>query len=144
LLFEPGTHWHYSDGGPNWLAEIITIAYKRDVSELLFERVFTPIGISTKDLIWRQNAYRPRLINNIPRREFGAGVSANIDAMARIGYLYLRGGKWKENQIIPKEFVEACGKTIQKWQVCLFMNQRHTTMPLTTMVCCGGTMPTAR
>ncbi|HON07537.1 MAG TPA: serine hydrolase, partial [Verrucomicrobiota bacterium] len=114
LLFEPGSKWHYSDGGPNWLAEIITIAYNRDVSDLLFERVFTPIGISRNDLIWRQNAYRPRLINDIPRREFGAGVSANVDAMARIGYLYLRGGKWKENQIIPKEFVEACGKTDSK------------------------------
>lgn len=114
LLFEPGTQWHYSDGGPNWLAEIITIAYNRDVSDLSFERVFTPIGISRNDLVWRHNAYRPRLINNIPRREFGAGVSANIDALARIGYLYLRGGKWKENQIIPEEFVEMCGKPDSK------------------------------
>ncbi|MHC1767309.1 MAG: serine hydrolase [Verrucomicrobiia bacterium] len=24
LLFEPGTKWHYSDGGPNWLADCLT------------------------------------------------------------------------------------------------------------------------
>ena len=41
------------------------------------------------------------------RREFGSGISANVDAMARIGYLYLRGGKWKRRQIIPKAFVES-------------------------------------
>jgi CubicO group peptidase (beta-lactamase class C family) len=31
LIFEPGTKWSYSDGGPNWLAECITLAYKQDV-----------------------------------------------------------------------------------------------------------------
>ena len=44
LLFRPGTHWHYSDGGPNWLAECITLQYKQDLEELMFERVFTPWG----------------------------------------------------------------------------------------------------
>ena len=106
LLFEPGTKWSYSDGGPNWLAECVTLAYKRDLQELMFERVFGPIGIGKSDLIWRDNAYREHKINGIMRREFGSGIHANVDAMARIGYLYLRGGKWKDEQIIPREFVE--------------------------------------
>ena len=46
LVFEPGTKWSYSDGGPNWLAECVTLAYSRDVDDLMFERVFTPLGIS--------------------------------------------------------------------------------------------------
>lgn len=111
LLFQPGTQWSYSDGGPNWLAECITLAYQRDVAELLFERVFTPIGIAPSDLVWRNNSYRQRLINGIPRREFGSGVSANVDAMARIGLLYLRQGRWKDKQILPAQFVAAAGKT---------------------------------
>ena len=45
LLFEPGTKWLYSDAGPNWLAECITNIYHRDVNELMFERVFEPLGI---------------------------------------------------------------------------------------------------
>lgn len=113
LVFEPGTKWSYSDGGPNWLAECITLAYKRDIQSLLFERVFTPIGITTKDLRWRANAYRPRQIKGIERREFGSGISANVDAMARMGYLYLRGGRWDGKQIIPKEFVTAAGRTVK-------------------------------
>src|SRR5204863_1145078 len=80
LLFAPGTRWAYSDGGPNWLAECVTLAYGQDLDALMFERVFTPLGIGREDLVWRKNAYRPAEINGIPRREFGAGISADVDA----------------------------------------------------------------
>jgi CubicO group peptidase (beta-lactamase class C family) len=106
LLFAPGTKWSYSDGGPNWLAECVTLAYGQDLNTLMFERIFSPIGIDTEDLTWRPNAYRPKEINGITRREFGSGISANVDAMARIGYLYLRRGRWRDKQIIPASFVD--------------------------------------
>ncbi len=106
LMFEPGTKWSYSDGGPNWLAECVTLAYGQDLNKLMFERFFGQIGISTSDLTWRNNAYRPKEINGIKRREFGSGISANVDAMARIGYLYLREGRWGDKQIIPDWFVD--------------------------------------
>lgn len=107
LLFEPGTKWSYSDGGPNWLAECVTLVYGRDLQELLFERVFAPIGIGRSDLRWRANSYRPKDIKGVARREFGAGIHANVDAMARIGYLYLRQGRWRDRQLIPSWFVDA-------------------------------------
>jgi CubicO group peptidase (beta-lactamase class C family) len=107
LLFAPGTKWHYSDGGPNWLAECLTLIYGRDLNEVLFERVFTPIGIKPADIRWRKNAYRPDLIEGIKRREFGSGFSANVQAMSRLGYLYLRHGEWDGQRILPREFVDA-------------------------------------
>jgi len=109
LLFAPGTKWSYSDGGPNWLAECVTVAYRQDLNTLMFERVFSPIGIGKENLTWRSNAYRPKEINGITRREFGSGISANVDAMARIGYLYLRRGRWRNKQIIPASFVDMAG-----------------------------------
>ncbi len=112
LIFEPGTKWAYSDGGPNWLAECLTLIYRRDLYELMFERVFGPLGIKRSDLAWRKNAYRPAKIAGIMRREFGSGISANVDAMARIGYLYLRRGRWQGKQIIPESFVEAASKPV--------------------------------
>ncbi|MBN1422468.1 MAG: serine hydrolase [Planctomycetes bacterium] len=111
LIFEPGTKWSYSDGGPNWLAECLTFAYRRDIRDLLFERVFAPIGIGPEDLAWRTNAYRPKEIDGIPRREFGSGVSANVDAMARIGYLHLRRGRWRGTRILPEDFIDAARAT---------------------------------
>jgi len=111
LLFDPGTKWSYSDSGPNWLAECVTLAYGRDLQDLMFERVFEPIGIGRKDLVWRENSYRPREIAGLPRREFGSGISANVDAMARIGYLYLRRGRWGDRQLLPPWFVDAARTT---------------------------------
>ncbi|HEX8912942.1 MAG TPA: serine hydrolase [Humisphaera sp.] len=111
LLFAPGTKWRYSDAGPNWLAECLTLVYRRDLNDLMFERVFTPIGIGKADLAWRANAYRPKTIaGDIPRREFGAGISANVEAMSRVGYLMLRDGRWKDRQILPADFVHQCGR----------------------------------
>jgi CubicO group peptidase (beta-lactamase class C family) len=111
-LFAPGTQWDYSDSGPNWLAECITLAYRRDVDEVMFERVFTPLGIQRSDLVWRKNSYRPDLIDGIKRREFGAGISANVDAMARFGLLWLRGGEWNGTQILPRDFVKQARATV--------------------------------
>jgi len=105
LLFPPGTQWSYSDAGPNWLAECVTLAYRRDLDELMFERLFKPLGIKRSDLVWRKNQYRPDLIEGIKRREFGSGISANVDAMARFGLLWLRGGGWNGKQLLPSDYV---------------------------------------
>ncbi len=111
LLFEPGTAWSYSDGGPNWLADCLTLAYGHDLEELVFERAFKRMGIAHEDLHWRDNAYRPKTLGGVARREFGSGVHANVDAMARIGYLFLHRGRWQDEQILPAGFVDAASRT---------------------------------
>lgn len=111
LLFRPGTKWHYSDAGPNWLADCLTVLYRRDLRDLMFERVFTPIGITPDNLTWRANSYRDERLDGVPRREFGSGISANVEAMARLGHLYLRGGRWADRHILPPDFAAAAGRT---------------------------------
>jgi CubicO group peptidase (beta-lactamase class C family) len=81
------------------------------MNDLMFERVFSPIGIGKDDLVWRKNAYRPHEIDGIERREFGSGISANAEALSRFGYLYLREGRWRDHQILPKDFIKAAGTT---------------------------------
>lgn len=112
LLFKPGTEWSYSDSGPNWLAECLTLVYRRDLDELMFERIFTPLGVRRTDLSWRKNQYRPDLLDGLKRREFGAGISANVDAMARFGLLWLRGGEWNGVQILQRDYVDKVRTTV--------------------------------
>jgi CubicO group peptidase (beta-lactamase class C family) len=116
LLFQPGTEWHYSDGGPNWLAEAITLKYQQDLNAVMFDRVFSRLGIDSSDLRWRGNLNRPDTIDGIKRREFASGISATVDVMARIGYLYLREGQWEEQEIIPQSFVEEVSRPVSSIQ----------------------------
>ena len=81
------------------------MTYRRDIEDLMFERVFAPLGIARSDLRWRAHQYRPHQIDGLTRREFGSGVHANVQAMARLGQLYLNQGRWDGKQILPPDFV---------------------------------------
>lgn len=106
LKFQPGTTWSYSDGGANWLADVITQVYAEDLNSLLFSRVFSTIGITGDMLIWRDNSSRTDKLNGVKRREISSGIDANVDAMARIGYLFLRDGMWDGQRVLSESFVE--------------------------------------
>jgi CubicO group peptidase (beta-lactamase class C family) len=106
LQFEPGTTWSYSDGGANWLADVLTQVYAEDLNDLLFSRVFSSIGITDDMLIWRENSSRTEKLNGVERREISAGIEASVDAMARIGYLFLRDGVWDGQRVLSESFVD--------------------------------------
>ena len=125
LLYEPGTVWAYSDSGPNWLADCLTLLYGRDLKLVLFERVFQRLGVTPLDLTWRENMYREKNIEGITRREFGSGISANVSAMAQIGLLYLQGGAWNGEQIIPRSFVETVRKPVPAIATLPVKNDSH-------------------
>jgi CubicO group peptidase (beta-lactamase class C family) len=115
LKFEPAKQWVYSDGGANWLADILTVKLGDDLATVLGREVLTPLGATLRpaggagDLEWRaMDPANPRgtHIGGIPRREFNAGISINVDAMARIGLLLARDGTWNGTQILTPEFID--------------------------------------
>ena len=106
LLFQPGTAFLYSDGGANWLADVITNVFHADLNTIAFSRALTQMGVTTSDFRWRANAYREDTLNGVKRREFGSGITIDVDAMARIGYLYLRRGRWEGHRVLPDAFVQ--------------------------------------
>ena len=106
LQFRPGTAWLYSDGGTNWLADLMTVLYHQDLLNVLRSRVLKPMGIPADRLNWRRNNYRSDLLRGIVRREFGSGISTDVDVMARIGLLLLRDGRWNNTQILLADDVD--------------------------------------
>jgi CubicO group peptidase (beta-lactamase class C family) len=106
LKFQPGTTWSYSDGGANWLADVLTQVYAEDLDSVLFSRVWSNIGITNDMLIWRDNASRTDKLNGVKRREISSGIDASVDAMARIGYLFLRRGVWDGQRLLSESFVD--------------------------------------
>jgi CubicO group peptidase (beta-lactamase class C family) len=114
----PGTSFQYSDGGANWLADVLTFKMNEDMRSVLDREVLQPLGIQlrtaagqTGDFEWRDInpdvTVNPRgtHIGAIPRREFNSGISANVDAMARIGLLLERDGAWNGVQILSPSYI---------------------------------------
>jgi CubicO group peptidase (beta-lactamase class C family) len=111
LVATPNTTFVYSDGGLNWLADVLTTVYVQDLRSLLDTRVWSVLGISGgqfgDDIRWRDDASgRNPLAINQPRRELASGMTANVNAMARVGLLFLRKGTWETTQIFPPSFVD--------------------------------------
>ena len=63
------------------------------------------MGLSAVDYNWRNNAYRTDTINGVKSREFGSGITINVDAMARFGYMFLRQGEWNGQQLLPDYYI---------------------------------------
>jgi CubicO group peptidase (beta-lactamase class C family) len=105
LVYRPGTKGIYSNDTANMLAELLTLRYGEDLAAVVKREVMDPIGVPADHWRWRANQYRAKTINGLASREFASGLTITHRALARIGYLYLRDGKWKDRQILSKEYV---------------------------------------
>jgi CubicO group peptidase (beta-lactamase class C family) len=114
----PGTVWAYSDSGLNWLADVLTTVYQQDLRDLAQTDVWGVLGLNAggtnnDDVLWRVNLSRPPTRNGAPLqyRELSSGISANANAMARVGLLMLRKGLWKDNKRVLSEAIVAQAHT---------------------------------
>lgn len=97
MVAEPGDIYEYCSGGMHLLSGIITKA--TGVSALDFARrtLFVPLGIH--DAAWPSDAQGV---------SHGWGdLHLQPRDMAKIGYLWLRGGRWKNRQLVPADWMRA-------------------------------------
>jgi CubicO group peptidase (beta-lactamase class C family) len=92
---DPGTKWAYNSGGSELMAGIIRAATGRHIHDYAREFLFEPLGI--RDTHWKLTP------TGHPDTEGGLYL-APLD-LAKIGYLYLRGGEWNGRRILPPDWV---------------------------------------
>ena len=94
---EPGTVFAYSQPCTYTVATIIQRASGMRLTEYLRPRLFDPLGIG--EVGWQTWP---------PGREVGfSGLFARTEDVAKLGQLYLRGGRWGETQLLPPGYVAA-------------------------------------
>jgi CubicO group peptidase (beta-lactamase class C family) len=111
-LQRPGTHYEYNDVRINRLGLSLLRTFKKPVPEVFRDEVMDPIGASNA---WKWVPYHNSYVDIDGRRlpsvsggtRWGGGVWINSWDMARFGYLWLRGGKWGEKQLLQPAFVKA-------------------------------------
>jgi len=93
----PGSKFEYCNSGSYTLSAILQETTGMTTLQFARQYLFDPLGI--QDVDWPES---PEGIN------YGWGeMSLNPHDMAKIGYLYLNGGRWAELQVIPETWVEA-------------------------------------
>jgi len=92
----PGITFEYCNGASFLLSAILTETTGMSAHEFADKHLFGPLGIT--DVIWPTN---PQGIN------IGWGeLRMRPQDLAKIGYLYLSGGEWDGEQIVPFSWVE--------------------------------------
>jgi CubicO group peptidase (beta-lactamase class C family) len=92
----PGTVFYYDSGNSQLLSAILTKVTGKSALDYARETLFGPLGI--EDVLWRGD---PQGVSG-----GGAGLYLHPRDMAKLGYLYLRGGVWEGRQILPASWIE--------------------------------------
>lgn len=93
---QPGTHWVYNSGGVIALGGAIGLAAQMNTADYARQYLLRPIGVN--DDKWYRGY--PDLLPHM-----GGGLVMRTRSLARIGYLVLRNGKWKDQQIVPESWI---------------------------------------
>ncbi|OOG39826.1 serine hydrolase [Polaromonas sp. A23] len=91
----PGTAFNYSSGNSHLLTAILARQTGMSVPDFATQNLFKPLGIS--DVVWQKDPQGLAI--------GGYGLYLQTRDMAKIGYLYLRGGEWDGAQIVPRNWV---------------------------------------
>ena len=109
-LHEPGTFWEYNDVRINRFSLSLLRIWKKPIPEVLHDEIMVPIEASNT---WTYNPYNNSYVeingNEMPSvsggSRWGGGLWISARDEARVGYLVLRGGKWKNKQIVSTSWL---------------------------------------
>ena len=96
--FEPGETWQYVSIDTHVIGMIIRGATGRSVSDLLEEKIIVPMGFEKA----------PYYVTDGDGVAFVlGGLNVTTRDYARFGQMFLNGGRWNGQQIVPQEWVTA-------------------------------------
>jgi CubicO group peptidase (beta-lactamase class C family) len=110
-VHEPGTHWLYNDVRVNRLALALLEVWRRPLPQVLKEYVMDPIDASPT---WRWHGYSNSWVDIDGTRmqsvsgggHWGGGMFISTRDHARFAYLFLRRGKWRDQQLLSERWID--------------------------------------
>jgi CubicO group peptidase (beta-lactamase class C family) len=117
LVRDPGTGFDYSNFSSHLLGIILARAAGTDLKSYAEENLFDPLGITAGEWIpdWEGN-YSGH-----------AGLHITARDMAKLGLLYMNGGVWEGEQIVPEHFIRAALTMYSHdaWYTCIGRNVKE-------------------
>lgn len=97
MAAEPGTRFHYNNGNAHLLSILLQKAVGFSLSIYAKINMFDPMGMT--NVTWGEDLQEHLL---------GAwGLNMTARDMAKLGLLYLQGGKWDDHTIVPDTWIQA-------------------------------------
>ncbi|MGM9510060.1 serine hydrolase domain-containing protein [Larkinella sp. GY13] len=136
-LQEPGTFYEYNDVRVNRLALSLLRLWKKPLPNVLKDEIMDPIGASNT---WQYVGYPNarvkvdgKMMSSVSGgTRWGGGLWINTRDEARLGYLALRNGRWKDRQLVSanwfKESVKK-GPTGQDYGYLWWLNTEKKAWP---------------
>jgi CubicO group peptidase (beta-lactamase class C family) len=95
-LHDPGDDWYYSSGDPQLFSAVIKAATGMEAGQYAQEKLFGPIGM--KGALWDTDKTGHTMT--------WCCVHTTARNFARFGYLFLRDGRWNDQQVVPEDWVK--------------------------------------
>jgi CubicO group peptidase (beta-lactamase class C family) len=98
LTIQPGDLFFYDGAPADHLADIIAKAVGRSSHRYMLEEVVAPLGCE-------HFSYQPEGVDSRDNVRIGGSILISCRDMARLGQLYLNGGRWAGQQLIDASYV---------------------------------------
>jgi hypothetical protein len=110
-LQKPGTFYEYNDVRVNRVALSSLMVWRRPLPDVLREKIMSPIGASST---WEWHGYRNSDVTIDGKTmksvsgggHWGGGVWISSRDLARVGYLFLRKGRWNGRQLLSERWIQ--------------------------------------
>jgi CubicO group peptidase (beta-lactamase class C family) len=104
LWTDPGAGYSYASASPHVASIVLRRLVGMEMQQYLDEKLAKPMG-------WGRWGYGLRRGDSaLPHTPGGGDCAIRATDVARFGYLLLHKGRWGDRQLVPAEYVEACGK----------------------------------
>ncbi len=101
LEADPGLRFNFNTGTALLIARIIQSLSGEPFDEYVNARIFQPLEIG--DFLWERDG-----VDNI---NAATGLWLGTLDLAKIGYVFLRGGRWRQDQLVFEEWITEAGST---------------------------------
>jgi len=97
MAHSPGDVFQYNSGATLILGHVFRMATGVDLEEYAVEHLFKPLGI--QDYFWKRTP-----MGLVDTQE---GLFVSSRNIAKIAYLFLKGGNWEGQEVVPGDWVKA-------------------------------------
>jgi CubicO group peptidase (beta-lactamase class C family) len=103
LWCEPGEGYSYATSSIHLASVVLRHVTGMELQQYVAERLARPMG-------WGTWGYAYRNASGVDHTPGGGGIALRATDVLRFGYLLLREGRWKDEQVVPAEYVRLCAR----------------------------------